>query len=187
MDQRSTGGGFPARLLAVCGIASSILAAEVTAKTFDEAKQQMDAHIVSCTERTGHDPDRLDDIGENALGPSERRFLDCVYEGVERLIIPESSTPEAYRSLVQEHRRMTDAIEQGQMTRSERQARTDTMVDEIKRQDEASQRQQRAELEAAVALSEKRLKQHESRERRDDLHSDMMREALRIRPPSLRP
>ena len=127
----------------------------------DAAWKALDAHIEACSARHGYDDDRAGDLGPHELGEGERAWRQCVYEGIERLVVPATRIPGAYRKIVAEDRRMTDAIERGEMTRAERRARLDSMV-------------------AALERGEQEVEMRELETMRDDLKS-MQAEMRRMR------
>lgn len=66
------------------------------------------------------------------------RGRECVYEGVEKFLIPKSLSPEVYRNAIAEDRQMTAAVAGGKMTRSERRERIENLIEEIHRIEEAN-------------------------------------------------
>ena len=119
-------------LLAACGTASMSKDAAVS-REIVTARRQLDDHMAACTKRYGYDPEAGSKNGANVLQPGEREWRDCVYQGIEKYLIPRTLSPDAYRQAIAEDRKMTDAIAKGDMTRAQRQARVQQMLQEIDR------------------------------------------------------
>lgn len=98
---------------------------------------RIEGDMKQCTQRTGYDPGAAVGLGPNALGPGEREWRGCVYQAIERHVIPKAFAPNAYRELIAADREMTDRVAAGQMTRAERRASLMARVQEIDRQEQA--------------------------------------------------
>jgi hypothetical protein len=103
------------------------------------ARRQLDAYMAQCTTRYGYDPEAASNLGPNVLGTGEREWRNCVYQGIEKYLIPGTSSPDVYRRAIAEDRRMTDAVAKGEMTRAQRQARIQQLLEEIDKLEEANQ------------------------------------------------
>ena len=97
------------------------------------ARRQVDDHMAECTRRYGYDPEAGSKLGSNVLGQGEREWRDCVYQGIEKYVIPRTLSSDAYRQAIAEDRKMTEAIAKGDMTRAQRQARLTQMLEKIDR------------------------------------------------------
>jgi hypothetical protein len=97
------------------------------------ARRQLDDHMEECTKRYGYDPEAGSKLGSNVLGPGEREWRGCVYQGIEKYLIPRTLSPDVYQRAIAEDRKMTEAIAKGEMTRAQRQARVQQMLEEIDR------------------------------------------------------
>lgn len=106
------------------------------------ARRQLDDHMAQCTKRYGYDPDAGSKLGSNVLGPGEREWRGCVYQGIEKYLIPRTLSPDVYRRAIAEDRKMTEAIAKGEMTRAQRQARVQQMLEEIDRVEDANRSKQ---------------------------------------------
>ena len=106
------------------------------------ARRQLDDHMAECSKRYGYDPEAGSRLGPNVLGPGEREWRGCVYEGIEKYLIPRTLSPEAYRRAITEDRKMTDAIAKGDMIRAQRQVRVQQMLEEIDRIEGANRAKQ---------------------------------------------
>jgi len=102
------------------------------------ARRQLDDHMTECTKRYGYDPEAGSKLGSNLLGPGEREWRGCVYQGIEKYLIPRMLSPDVYRRAIAEDRKMTEAIAKGEMTRAQRQVRVQQMFQEIDRIEEAN-------------------------------------------------
>jgi hypothetical protein len=102
------------------------------------ARRQLDDYMAQCTKRYGYDPEAASKLGPNVLGPGEREWRGCVYQGIEKYLIPRTLSPDVYRRAIAEDRKMTEAVANGQMTRAQRQGRVQQMLEEIDRIEEAN-------------------------------------------------
>ena len=104
-----------------------------------KARGQLDDHMAECTKRYGYDPEAASKLGSNVLGSGEREWRGCVYQGIEKYLMPGTLSPDVYRRAIAEDRKMTEAVANGEMTRAQRQARVQQMLEEIDRIEEANQ------------------------------------------------
>jgi hypothetical protein len=91
----------------------------------DQAFSAFQAHLKGCTTTYGFDPAAAQNLGPYELGPHEREWRNCAYEGIQQILIPKSSSPDMYYRAISQDQLMTDLIEQKKMTRAERQQRLD--------------------------------------------------------------
>jgi hypothetical protein len=124
-------------VMVACGPASTSRDAAAT-RQIVTARRQLDDHMAECTKRYGYDPDAGSKLAANVLGPGEREWRGCVYQGIEKYLIPRTLSPDVYRRAIDEDRKMTEAIAKGEMTRAQRQARVQQMLEEIDRVEEAN-------------------------------------------------
>lgn len=124
-------------VIVACGPAST---SRDTAGTREivTARRQLDDHMAECTKRYGYDPNAGSKLGPNVLGPGEREWRGCVYQGIEKYLIPRTLSPDVYRRAIADDRKLTEAIANGEMTRAQRQARVQQMLEEIDRVEEAN-------------------------------------------------
>ena len=127
-------------VLVACGPASPSRDAAGT-REIVTARRQLDDHMAECTRRYGYDPGAGSKLGSNVLGPGEQEWRDCVYQGIEKYVIPRTLSPDAYRQVIAEDRNMTEAIAKGDMTRAQRQARVKQLLEEIDRMEGANRAQ----------------------------------------------
>ncbi len=125
-------------------LTAAVLAVSVAAcvttppKDIAAARQDLDAYRGQCTARYGYDPDAASGLGPHVLGAGEREWRECVYQGVGKYLIPNSQTPEVYRKAIAEDREMTASIAAGKITRAQRRARVQELLEEIDRIEEAN-------------------------------------------------
>jgi hypothetical protein len=112
-----------AGVIVACGPASTSRDTATT-REIAAARRQLDDHMTECTKRYGYDPEAGFKLGSNVLGPGEREWRDCVYQGIEKYLIPRTLSPDVYRRATAEDRKMTEAIATGEMTRAQRQIRS---------------------------------------------------------------
>ena len=151
--------------------ALAFLLATATGAAFgdiDAARDALEQRMATCAERTGYDDQAT--LDQNVLGPGERQWRACVYEGIEELVMPVSAIPDAYGRLISEDRVMTDLIERGKITRSDRRTRLDKLVSTIEAEERNSPSSvapgaQQAEMEGL--RDEMRAAQGEMRRMRD--------------------
>lgn len=96
------------------------------------ARDKLVADLRQCTKAHGYDPAKTAGVAENALAPQELPWRQCAYDAVRAY---EQSNPPLrgrYEQLIAEDISMTTAIQQGTMTRSQRRARIESLVAQIK-------------------------------------------------------
>ena len=94
--------------------------------------QQLVAGLTACTGRHGYDPNQTVGVAENALAPNELPWRQCAYEVVRAYAEEHPSLGGLYTQLINEDITMTAAIQQGTLTRSERRARIETLLTQIR-------------------------------------------------------
>jgi hypothetical protein len=93
----------------------------------DQAFSAFQARLKGCTATYGFDPAAAHNLGPYELGPHEREWRNCAYEGMQQLLIPKSTNPDMYYRAISQDQLMTDLIEQKKMTRAERMQRLEQM------------------------------------------------------------
>lgn len=124
------------------------------------ARRQLDDYMAQCTKRYGYDPEAASKLGPNVLGPGEREWRQCVYQGIEKYLIPKTLSPDVYRRAVAEDRKMTEAVANGEMTRAQRQARVQQLLEEINRIEEENRNKlqmDRLEMEVRQDMRQRSL------------------------------
>ena len=102
---------------------------------FDEFR----AHLGVCTKDFGYDPARSASYGKHELAPGEQKWRECAYEGIRKIMVPPSATPDSYAGLIGLDKVMTKEILAGNRTRAERQERIRKMIDDILAKEKAAE------------------------------------------------
>jgi antitoxin component of MazEF toxin-antitoxin module len=121
------------KILGAAVLALSAACATTPSQDIAAARQDLDAYRAQCTARYGYDPDASSSLGPHVLGAGEREWRECVYQGMEKYLIPNSQTPEAYRKAIAEDREMTASIAAGKITRAQRRTRVQELLEELDR------------------------------------------------------
>lgn len=123
-----------------------------------QARQQLNADLGTCAQRYSYDPAKAANVAENALAPNELQWRQCIYEALGRYAKANPAMASTYQSLIANDMAMTSAIQQGTMTRSQRKARVEQLVAQIKASEdkmiaaaEVAQRQQAQEFENTIS------------------------------------
>src|SRR5262249_121401 len=95
-------------------------------------RQQLVAALKECTGTYGYDPDQTAGIAENALAPNELSWRQCAYDAVRAYAKEHPSLDDLYTELINQDIAMTSAIQQGTLTRSERRARIEALLAQIR-------------------------------------------------------
>ena len=112
----------------------------------DARVERLRAHLQSCTQRYGYDPDRVRSLGPHEIGPGELKWRDCAYEGIREVMVPASAVPDAYDTLIGLDRVMTRDIEARKKTRDERRRRIQKLIDDILAREKKADQPPEAEL-----------------------------------------
>ncbi len=99
--------------------------------SFAEMRFALDSQLAECTEPYGFDPREPSETGENELAVGEREWLECAYEGIEKVMVPNTKFPKMYHQLISDGRSMTDLVEQGEITRTQRRNAIQAAIIEI--------------------------------------------------------
>jgi hypothetical protein len=100
-------------------------------------QKQLVAALQDCTGRYGYDPDRTAGMAENALAPNELPWRQCAYDAVRTYAEAHPSLDELYMQLINEDIAMTKGIQDGTLTRSQRRARIEELLAEIRAAEDA--------------------------------------------------
>lgn len=160
--------GLLGSVMALVFVAAALPAA--AADTAD-VRSQMNQHLRQCTERHGYDPEAALEVGPHALGAGERQWRECVYQAVEKYLIPNTLSPELYRRAIAEDREITEGVASGRMTRAQRRARVQALLDEIDRREEANRLE--IERQAATRLMQEELRRQQEMMRMRDMRNIM--------------
>jgi hypothetical protein len=97
--------------------------------SFDKALDQFVEHLDECTQKHGYENEKTSHLDDHELAPNEREWRACAYAGVKSLLVANAEDPAPYERIVKEDREMTDAVVAGKLTRAERQARLDELIE----------------------------------------------------------
>jgi hypothetical protein len=100
------------------------------------ARDQLVADLRQCTQTHRFNPQSATGVAENALAPNELPWRQCAYDSVRAYGQSHPTLRGMYDQLIAEDLAMTTAIEQGTMTRSQRRARIEELVAQIKAAEE---------------------------------------------------
>lgn len=99
--------------------------------SFGQLRLQLESHFDGCTQTYGTDPRGTQNVGDYELVPNERAWLDCAYQGIETIMLPNTGLPQMYRSFIAESRSLTDLLERREVTRAQRRSRLLNLIAEI--------------------------------------------------------
>ena len=124
-------------------IAFESQSATMQSKKIVDLYPKFERHVRDCSSEFNFDPRQAINIGENELAPGEISWRECVYRGVENIVIPDSALSSDYRQIVFEDRVMTDKIARGEFTRTERRVRLEALIESVKAKEERHLQEQR--------------------------------------------
>jgi hypothetical protein len=99
------------------------------------ARQQLVADLDQCTQTFGYDPKNVT-VAENQLAPRELEWRQCGYDAVRRYGRSHPALTGQYEQLINEDITMTNAIQSGAMTRTQRRQRVEALITQIKEAEE---------------------------------------------------
>lgn len=111
------------------------------------ARQQLVADLGQCTNTFGYDPRTVAGVTEKQLAPRELQWRQCGYDAVRRYGRSHPALTGRYEQLINEDITMTNAIQSGSMTRSQRRQRIEELVGQIKGAEESQAQAAAAERE----------------------------------------
>ncbi len=100
------------------------------------ARQNLVAALRDCSGRNDYDPDDPA-LPQNALAPHELKWRDCAYAAARDYTRVNTALALSFGTLIDEDRRMTQAIADGRMTRFDRRQRLQEMIEGIRLKEEA--------------------------------------------------
>jgi hypothetical protein len=146
------------RSLALIGVAVLTLAGcqsqkptTTSSSTVIAARDQLIADLQQCTQQHGYDP-KAAGLPENALAPNELEWRQCARDAARDYGRAHPSVSSQFNQLVSEDIEMTTAIQNGTMTRSQRRARLEQLIEQIKSAEDA-------EIKAATVEQERQQEQ----------------------------
>ena len=167
-------------ILPTLAILCFVFSGRIYAEDFNQKLEKLRNDISGCTEKTGYNSARSGNLGDHELGAGERKWRECVYQGIRDIMIPGSAIPTAYSTLISRDKVMTNNIEAKKLSRKERKARLDKVIGSIKQREAAAAVAQKgAQQGVSTQQLEEQGKQFEERmaeiERMRDIQSIMVR------------
>jgi hypothetical protein len=110
--------------LAAC-VASPQEEASREVARLDAAIAALESRLQTCRRESGYRPPAE---AETGLAPGEAPYRECLYRGMEEILLPAIAEPEPrgwFHALISEDRRLTEAVAAGRIRRGERQVRLD--------------------------------------------------------------
>jgi hypothetical protein len=118
-----------------------------TVQRITQARAKLDSDIAACTQKFGFDPFKTTGLPENALVPGELEWRQCAYTAARNYARINTGMRLQYELLIHDDRTMTDQIQAGTLTRSQRRAAVEARLADIRAQEEA-------QLQAAQGAAE---------------------------------
>lgn len=148
---RTAAAGFPILAVLVAaligGCASKDTATSSSTSGVMGARDKLVADIRQCSQQHGYDPNQVQGVAENALAPQELQWRQCAYDAVRVYEQAHPALRSQYDQLIAEDIAMTTAIQQGTTTRSQRRARIEELIAEIRSTEETQAKATAAEQE----------------------------------------
>jgi hypothetical protein len=130
----------------------STAAASPDVQRITQARAQLDKDIAACTAQHGYEPFKTTGMPENALVPGELEWRQCAYAAARNYARANPNMRLSYELLIHDDRTMTEQIQAGTLTRSQRSAAIEARLADIRTQEAA-------QLQAAQGAAEKDQRQ----------------------------
>ena len=114
------------------GCAEKLAQNDVKYLAMHTAVESFETGLRECTTLHKYDPDDPGNVGPNQLAPAERAWSECVYDALRATIMGQTAQPELYEAIIDEHKILTDKIDAGLMTRSDRSERMSVLRDDLR-------------------------------------------------------
>jgi len=101
------------------------------------ARDKLISDVHQCSNRYGYDPNNVSGVADDSLAPQELPWRQCAYDAVRTYEKTNPALADRYEQLISEDIQMTTAIQQKAMTRSQRRARLEDLIAQIKSAEEA--------------------------------------------------
>lgn len=119
-----------------------------------QARARLSFDVQQCSRRYKYDPDKTANLPERALAPNEIPWHQCAYDAIKNYEKSNPALAGQYNSFIDEDILMTNAIMNGQMTRSQRRARAAQLLAQIK----ASEQEQISASRSQEAVKEQQTR-----------------------------
>lgn len=164
--------------LLIAVLLASLAFSQAYGQGIAKARKQNQDHVKQCTERLAYNPENTASLGPHELGTGEREWRECVYEGVEKYLIPNTMSPEAYRKAIAEDREMTANVEAAKVTRAQRRARVEKIIGELEALEKKNQAKLEQQIKTTTGLMKNEMQRQQDLMRMQDTRS-MMRSLAR--------
>ena len=143
-----------ALLLAACssGQSASTSSSSSAAASLIQARDKLIADVKACSAKFAYNPNKVSGVADNALAPHELEWRQCAYDAVRAYEGVNPALTSRYDQLITEDMQMTTALQQGTMTRTQRRARIQELVAQIKAAEEQ-------EIQAAAVEQDRQSEQ----------------------------
>jgi len=123
-------------LVSCTGQGSQTSATAPAESSLASARSQLVSDLGQCSSRFGYDPQKAADIPEDQLAPREIEWRQCGYDAVRKYSQFQPALTGRYEQLINEDISMTNAIQSGALTRTQRRIRLDQLIEQIKSAEE---------------------------------------------------
>lgn len=124
------------------------------ASRLTQARAKLDSDIAACTQQHGYDPRNAGNIVDNVIAPGELAWSDCAYAAARNYARINEPMRLDYELLINEHRKLTEGIQAGTTTRSQRRSQIEARLSDIRAREEA----QLQAADAAVEADQQQLR-----------------------------
>lgn len=165
----SSGWGICRFAMAIWAACASASSAEVTGQLALPEDPEFKNHVVQCSQQYGYDPTEADRLGPNELGSGELAWRECVYQGLRDIVMPKSPIPQAYASAIAEDQALTEQVQRGELTRTERRKRLKDLLDGLRLGEELNK-----PATTVQTSDDLPIEPHELEQLRDMYHSSVL-------------
>jgi hypothetical protein len=113
---------------------------------------QLERHLQACTDRYGYVPEALPPPGEREPAPHELAWRSCVYQALRASAGSVTPVPQRYEQLIADDHAVTEQTARGEVARSQRRARLETIEREERAARLAREDRQRRYLYREIEL-----------------------------------
>ncbi|HET8729441.1 MAG TPA: hypothetical protein VFO41_18210, partial [Alphaproteobacteria bacterium] len=97
-----------------------------------QARARLSSSLDACSRETGYVPVESETLAEDTIAPGELAWRQCLYDAIRIYSAENVEMNGLYEQLIAEDISMTTAIQTGNMTRSQRRARLDALIEQIR-------------------------------------------------------
>jgi hypothetical protein len=114
--------------------------------SYEGSWQKLLTHFSACSSQHGFDPQSPQQPPQDRLAKGELDWRACAYQGIENIMIPNSTVPGLFQQLIREDKAMTARIAGGELKRSERKARVLAILEDIRSREDAGRKAEDARI-----------------------------------------